>query len=165
MKKGITPVIAIILLLLMAVAAAGALYLWYSRSQEDVASSAQTGMEKQVEQSSYRMSIESVWKVDDQLCLSVRNVGIDDYSASDVNNTAIYVNGTLVDWDQSSASALAQESSQTLCVCDGTASGSCTTSSASFAYTQSSDGTWPTVPVRVSPAKGTGQSRNYQYEE
>ncbi len=165
MKKGITPVISIILLLLISVAAAGALYLWYSRSQEDVASTAQTGMEKQTEQSSYRMNIESIWKVDNQLCLSVRNTGVEDYTASEVEGTGIYINGTLVDWDSSAAAALAEGDSQTICACNGTVSGDCTASSLTFQYTQNADGTYPTVPVRVSPSVGSGSSQNYQYEE
>ena len=163
--RGMEAVIAIILLLLMTVAAAGALYFWMSSSQQTVSSTAATGMEKQTEQSSYRLIIESMWSSSTKICLSVRNKGQNSFSQSDMNNTGLFVNNTLVDWDKSTSVALEVDDYLTMCICNGTITTGCPASSLIFQYARASESSeYPTVPITVSPVRGSGDTQNYKYK-
>jgi len=74
-RKGITPVIAIVLLLMMTVAAAGVAYLWIMNLQEGMEETANEGIEKQQRDSSAAITIESVWKNGLATSFLIRNSG------------------------------------------------------------------------------------------
>lgn len=165
--RGITPVIAIILLLLMTVAAAGAAYIWISRIQEQISSQTSSGIEQQIRTMYARLAVDSVWNSTSQLCLTIRNRGTESVSEEDLNNTAIYIAGSAVDWKYQSYSPGGLDSGAfvSVCVCDGTVSGSCTASSLSYTYTCTTCSPYPLVEVKVEPTTGTGDTYQYRYSE
>ena len=157
-------VIATILLLLMTVAAAGALYFWAARSQQDVSTSADVGMRKQSEQTSFKLGIDGIWNTTTQLCISVRNRGLSQFSELDVNDTGIFINDNFIDWDRSTSRALAEGDYITMCLCNGTATVGCPITSTIFRY-MSEGSEYPTVAVMISPIRGNGEIRNYQFKQ
>ncbi|MFH1432059.1 MAG: archaellin/type IV pilin N-terminal domain-containing protein [archaeon] len=92
-RKGITPVIAIVLLLMMTVAAAGMAYVWIMSVQEGVEAQANEGLAKQQTDASAAIKIESVWNSTTSAYFVLRNTGTYSYSDEDVNQFAYYVDG------------------------------------------------------------------------
>lgn len=165
MSKGITPVIAIILLLLMTVAAAGAAYIWISRVQEQISSQTSTGLEANLQQMYMRLGIDSVWNQTTRLCLTIRNQGMESLSEDALNNTAIYIAGSAVDWTYISYSSggLSSGAFTSVCICDGTVEGDCTASSLAYEYSCTHCAPYPLVEVKIEPTTGTGDTYQYRY--
>ena len=73
-KKGITPVIAIVLLLMLAVASVGIVSYWLSSTQRQ----AQTGMSEQIERQTEQMAaaieIDNIWKVIRQINIIIYTI-------------------------------------------------------------------------------------------
>lgn len=76
-RKGITPVIAIVLLLMMTVAAAGMAYVWVRGVQEDTQKSVGDTLKTKTEQMSGEVTIDNVYEngTADVFLISVRNTG------------------------------------------------------------------------------------------
>ncbi len=165
--RGITPVIAIILLLLMTVAAAGAAYIWISRVQEQISSQTSTGLEAQLREMYARLAIDSIWNQSSQVCLTIRNRGTESVSEDDLNSTAVYVGGSAVDWRYESFSSGGLDAGDftSVCVCNGTVSGQCTSNSLTYQYTCTNCAPYPLVEVKIEPTAGTGDTYQYRYSE
>jgi len=85
-RKGITPVIAIVLLLMMTVAAAGMAYVWIMSLQENIASDTEKDLETLQETKNARLSIESVWNDTNGFGIMIKNAGTYTFTATDATN-------------------------------------------------------------------------------
>ena len=93
-RKGITPVIAIVLLLMMTVAAAGMAYVWIMDLQEDIGEETKKDLANLNKQKNARLSVETVWNTsggtsDGLISVMVKNAG--SYAFSDDDAKAIRV--------------------------------------------------------------------------
>ncbi|MCW1297933.1 MAG: hypothetical protein OH354_02545 [Candidatus Parvarchaeota archaeon] len=91
-KKGITPVIATILLLLMTVAAAGTAYFWMVSVQSKIQTGVSTGIEQQLTQAQYQINLVGVVCNNTTYKPTVMNIGPNDIPAG--NATLVVTNGT-----------------------------------------------------------------------
>ncbi len=94
-RKGITPVIAIVLLLMMTVAAAGMAYMWIMSLQEDMEETANEGIAKQRRDASAAITIESVWMDSAGLDIQfvIRNSGTYTFTATELGQFGYYIDG------------------------------------------------------------------------
>ncbi len=92
-RKGITPVIAIVLLLMMTVAAAGVAYLWIMNLQEGMEDTANRGIDKQQKDASAAITIESIWKdgTNNDIQLMIRNSGTYTFTNTELGQFTYYV--------------------------------------------------------------------------
>ncbi len=90
--RGITPVIAVILLLLMTISAAGAAFIWINSIQRQITTESETGLEASLQRLHGQFGIESVWNVSTKVCMTIRNSGTVGYSESQMNQLSFYVN-------------------------------------------------------------------------
>ncbi len=95
-RKGITPVIAIVLLLMMTVAAAGMAYVWIMSLQEDIAEDTERDLDNLNKQKSARLSVSAVWKNAGNIDLIIKNAGTYVYTPADCANIEILVGGTMM---------------------------------------------------------------------
>lgn len=92
-RKGITPVIAIVLLLMMTVAAAGMAYVWIMSLQEQIQQTGQEGVDKTKKDASAALSIESGWNQGGNLYVALKNAGTYTFSTGEVAAFTYYING------------------------------------------------------------------------
>ncbi|MBS3050856.1 MAG: hypothetical protein J4400_01785 [Candidatus Aenigmarchaeota archaeon] len=85
--KGITPVIAIILLLLITISMVGFAFVWFQRVAQTATDSTDTQLQQQLSQQAQKIRIESAAGT----AVNLRNTGSQSIPASAV---AIFVNGT-----------------------------------------------------------------------
>ncbi len=110
-RRGITPIVAIILLLLMTIAAAGAAYVWITRLQSIITTGATEQFIQQQQKQNTRLSIETIWAENPTnpswppngtapsqniLFFVIRNTGTYDIPTVDFDRTTIYVDGKLI---------------------------------------------------------------------
>lgn len=74
-KKGITAVVAIVLLLMMTVGAAGLAYVWITNLQTKMQGNAETGVEDIQKTQDARISVDSVWNASGNINLTLLNSG------------------------------------------------------------------------------------------
>ncbi|RLG13453.1 MAG: hypothetical protein DRN71_04805 [Candidatus Nanohalarchaeota archaeon] len=96
-RKGITPVIAIVLLLMMTVAAAGMAYVWIMSLQESVQNQGNEGVEKQQRETSAAITIVSAWNDSTHLAFIVKNSGTYTFSSDELDQFTYYFNGVYND--------------------------------------------------------------------
>src|SRR3989344_7559884 len=87
--KGITPVIAIILLLLITISMVGFAFVWFQRVAQTATDSADNALDTQLSQQNQKVRIDST----SGTTIYLRSTGSQSLPASSV---ALYVNGTLV---------------------------------------------------------------------
>lgn len=85
-RKGVTPVIAIVLLLMMTVAAAGAAYTWFSQMQENLQSEATAGLQTELSVKDMVCDADA-----DEIRLSLKNSGSTSIDVSDVD---VFIDGS-----------------------------------------------------------------------
>ncbi len=99
MRKGLTPVIAMVLLLMMAVAAAGLMYTFafnlQTKAQTGVERTTTQLLEKQQEQAQTRLSIDSVYNDGGNIAVVIRNVG--SKTITDGTTIGLYIDGVKYD--------------------------------------------------------------------
>ncbi len=95
-RKGITPVIAIVLLLMMTVAAAGMAYVWIMSIQEDIAADTERDLANFNKQKNARLSISAVWNDSGDISMIIKNAGTYVYTADDVGNIQILVGSEVI---------------------------------------------------------------------
>lgn len=95
-KKGITAVVAIVLLLMMTVAAAGLAYMWISSMQTDTQQKTTQQLNAQQQQMQGAFNVESVWggPAPGNMVFSVRNTGTTAINFG-APGLKFYVNGVL----------------------------------------------------------------------
>jgi len=98
-RKGITPVIAIVLLLMMTVAAAGMAYVWIMGLQEDIQEQSNEGVEKQQRDTAAAISIVSAWNdtTSTMIAFTIKNTGTYTFSADEIAQFTYYFNGVYND--------------------------------------------------------------------
>ncbi|MEM7819810.1 MAG: archaellin/type IV pilin N-terminal domain-containing protein [Candidatus Aenigmatarchaeota archaeon] len=87
--KGITPVIAIILLLLITISMVGFAFVWFSRVSTTITNQTETAIVTQQQQMAKKVSIDSASTTQ----LSIRNVGSATISTTEI---AVYVAGSRI---------------------------------------------------------------------
>ena len=95
-RKGITPVIAIVLLLMMTVAAAGMAYVWIMSIQEDIGADTERDLANLNQQKNARLSISAVWNNTGNVNLIIKNSGTYVYTAADVGNIKVLVGSQVI---------------------------------------------------------------------
>ncbi len=100
MRKGITPVVAIILLLLMTIAAAGAAYIWVTRLQGTLEETSGGGISDTQRRTNTRLSIENIYNESTYITAVLRNIGTYDLVADDLKKVTIYMDEVLYPLDQ-----------------------------------------------------------------
>lgn len=102
-RKGITPVIAIVLLLMMTVAAAGAAYTWFSQMQTRLQSEAASELQTELSIKDLRCNA----RPDNSVELAVSNSGSREVDLSEVDmfirGSSGHLNSTLTDLDWTGA--------------------------------------------------------------
>ena len=90
MRKGITPIIAVVLLLMMTVAAAGLAYQFVINAQTGV----QAGLEQEIAgtqaQSQAKLTIDTVYNTTTDVVISLRNSGSYTFNTGDLS---VYIDG------------------------------------------------------------------------
>jgi len=99
-KKGITAVVAIVLLLMMTVASAGLAYMWISQMQTGTQQKTTEQLNAQQQQMQGALAIESAWNSGvppalGNLQFAIRNVGTTALSFGAGSNVQFYVDGVL----------------------------------------------------------------------
>ena len=110
-RKGITPVIAIVLLLMMTVAAAGMAYVWIMSLQEDIAEDTNRDLDNLNKQKNARLSVSAVWNNAGTIDLIIKNAGTYVYTAADCTNVGVLVGGDM----QAAGSCVGLTSQGTTC--------------------------------------------------
>ena len=74
-RKGITPVIALVLLLMMTVAAAGMAYIWFQDVQQETQDTVSDSLAERTGQMAGAVSIDAVYEDADVTQVAIRNTG------------------------------------------------------------------------------------------
>ena len=90
-KKGVTAVIATVLLLMMTVAAAGVSYNWINDMQKNIQKSTENKYANDAAKTDAKLFIDSMWKTGSYIEFTLHNTGT--YTFSDLTKFSYYVNG------------------------------------------------------------------------
>ncbi len=88
--KGITPIIAIILLLLITVSMAGFAFVFLQRTLEQTTTSTETGLQNQLDQQGQTFAIDNIDDVGNMI--AIRHTGS---TASDTSKISVYIDDVL----------------------------------------------------------------------
>jgi len=88
-RKGITPVIAVILLLLMTVAAAGAAFLWITKFQGLVSAQMNNQLTNQQRCQGILLTIDNIWNDEYGISFVMRNAGSVNLKVAELNKTTV----------------------------------------------------------------------------
>ena len=94
-KKGVTAVVATVLLLMMTVAAAGLAYVWITEMQKNIQIGTETQYNNQQIQAEAKLSIDSAWNTSGNISLVLRNTG--SYTFNDPTKFSVYYEGRPVE--------------------------------------------------------------------
>ena len=160
--RGATPIVGVILLLLITIAAGGSTYLWLTRTQSKIFTQASTGIEESAKDVYGKISIISVWNESTMLCILIRNTSDQDitYTSDDLKKMAVLIDGEPYDFNQSAMVDLDQGEVLTFCVCNTTSS-DCGGGIGPYIYTYSGK----SINIKVDPPFGTGDECDYSYPE
>ncbi len=134
MRKGITPVLSVVLLLMMTVAAFSLTYFWISGTQEDIQKEVGATISDSLAKSQGAIKIESIFNSSGKIGVIVRNTGKSTYSNEDMSSTNIkisfYVDGipvpaTNIEFLEGGDTTLAPKSTFKI-ECTSTSNPSCT---------------------------------------
>ncbi|VVB60119.1 Uncharacterised protein [uncultured archaeon] len=93
-KKGVTAIVATVLLLMMTVAAAGLAYKWIMNTQNSIQINAQDDLNKNQARTGAKLNIDSMWNDAGKISFILRNTG--SYAFADVSKFSLYANGVPV---------------------------------------------------------------------
>jgi len=150
--KGATPIVAVILLLLITIAAGGSTYLWLSRTQSKLFTQTTTGLEESSKDVYGKLDIVSIWNTTTRLCILIRN-GSDQeitYKEADLQKMAVLVDKVPCTFNESAVTTLRQSEVVSFCVDNSTAQ-------CRF------DGSETSLQVAVEPPFGNGDSYTFEY--
>ena len=154
--RGITPVIAVVLLLLMTVAASGAAFVWINVIQKQIVTESNAGLETNLQKLHGQLSIESVWNVSTKICMTVRNSGTVQYSESQLNLLTLYIDEKPFRYNVTTIRGMGYfgpEDVVNLCLCTPTEASSTNCAgpiAEGYAYTGDA------VEIKLEPPVGTG---------
>jgi flagellin-like protein len=156
--RGITPIIAIILLMLITVSAAGAAFIWIQLVQGQIAEETQTGLTSNLMQIHGRLSIESAWNQTSRICMIIRNTGTFDYEQADLLEMAVYINDLPYDINTTTITGdLEAQDNLLICLCT---SAEASDANCVGAIDQGYDYDGSTVDITLQPPTGTGDTYN-----
>lgn len=92
MKKGITPVVAVILLLLITIAMVGFAFVWFSRVVQSAGSAGEESLQSQLDQQGKRVKIDNA-AAGAGSTITIRNIGTRNIQPSEI---VVYINNALV---------------------------------------------------------------------
>lgn len=96
-RKGITPVIAIVLLLMMTVAAAGLAYSWIMSMQETAQAGISEDISARMETMRAGITIISVWQTgatpDTGISMAIKNSGSSTFQDAEIDDFQVFVDG------------------------------------------------------------------------
>ncbi|MBR9679743.1 MAG: hypothetical protein GOU99_01680 [Candidatus Altiarchaeota archaeon] len=158
--KGATPIIAVILLLLITIAAGGSTYLWISKTQSTLFERTTSGVEESTKDVYGEISIGTVWNKTTLICMTIRNTSDNEeitYTTNDLEKMAVYVDEVPYDFNTSYiATDLFQGYFLSVCVCNTTDSSvGCNTP---YLYSSATS-----ITLEVDPPYGSGDTYVYQY--
>ena len=146
-RKGITPVIAIVLLLMMTVAAAGMAYVWIMSIQGDIAQDTAEDLADIQDEKNTRLEIVTVRNDSNgKIELTFKNAGSYVFSASNAEQIKLYIDGVSIDL-LSSTCGTDIKGRGTTCTLDGAIT------EANYPSVVGSDGA---VEIRIEPPFGSG---------
>lgn len=154
--KGATPIVAVILLLLITIAAGGSTYLWLSRTQSKLFTQTTTGIEESGKDVYGKINIVSIWNQSvasqDTLCVLIRNGSDQDitYKSADLQKMAVLVDRIPCDIDTSTLADIRQSEVVSFCIDNSTTQ--CT-----YELTDSS------LLISVEPPFGNGDEYEFTY--
>jgi flagellin-like protein len=150
--KGATPIVAVILLLLITIAAGGSTYLWLSRTQSKLFTQTTTGIEESGKDVYGKITVVSIWNESTRLCVLIRNGSDQDitYKASDLQKMAVLMDKVPCDFNTSALNDIRQSEVVSFCVDNDTAQ---------CRY----DGTESSILVSVEPPYGNGDDYEFTY--
>jgi len=90
-KKGITPVLSIVLLVLIMVGLIGGAYLFISGSQEEAQAQVKEAQSRTSESVASKIVIETVWNNSGNIGVQIRNIGGTEYTAEEISQINAYV--------------------------------------------------------------------------
>ncbi|NOR85178.1 hypothetical protein GQ473_03595 [archaeon] len=93
-RKGITPIIAIVLLLMMTVAAFGMTFVWVQKTQGEIQQGVSDDITNMMGKNAAQFGIESVYEDGNEISVIIRNTGTYTFVNGDVFN--VYVDGQAV---------------------------------------------------------------------
>lgn len=149
--KGATPIVAVILLLLITIAAGGSTYLWLSRTQSKLFTQTTTGIEESSKDVYGKLDIVSVWNESTQLYMLIRN-GSDQeitYKEADLEKMAVLVDSRPCSFNESAMSTLRQSEVLSFSIDD--------------ASQCNWDGSETSILIKVEPPFGNGDSYEFTY--
>ena len=150
--KGATPIVAVILLLLITIAAGGSTYLWLSRTQSKLFTQSTTGVEESSKDIYGKISVVSVWNESTQLCILIRNGSDQDitYKTADLQKLAVLLDKIPCTFNTTGLSDIRQSEVVSFCVYNTTAK---------CRY----DGTESSILIKVEPPFGNGDEYEFTY--
>lgn len=154
--RGVTPVLAVVILLLITVSAAGAAFIWINTVQAQIATESQSGLETNLQRIHGQVSIEAVWNESTQVCFTIRNSGTISYTEAQMNLLSVYVRDSPYRYNATvlyGMGSFRPSDFMNLCVCTPAQASSTDCVGPvpdGFAYAGG------TVDIRVEPSVGTG---------
>jgi flagellin-like protein len=151
--KGTTPIIAVILLLLITIAAGGSTYLWLSRTQSKLFTQTTTGIEESGKDVYGKITVVSIWNQTTMLCVLVRNGSDQDitYKKADLQKMAILMDKVPCSFNNSAElNDIRQSEVVSFCIDNSTSQ---------CRY----DGTESSIMVKVEPPFGNGDDYEFTY--
>lgn len=95
-RKAVTPVIAVVLLLMMTVAVGGVAFMWVTQMQKGMQDDISKQQEEMTKKASANLVIDAAWTASDgePMNISIRNNGQYTYTANEIDAIQIHINGT-----------------------------------------------------------------------
>ena len=115
-RKGITPIIAIVLLLMMTVAAFGLTFVWVQETQSEIQESISQDITDITDKNSATFNIESIYNDTGNIAIVLRNTGR--YSFDDLSTFSIYLDGKMKTNPLASGTQFPSKDVQTLTLTD-----------------------------------------------
>lgn len=165
-RRGITPVVAVILLLLMTIAAAGAAYLWITRLSTMITTGATEGFVESQRKQNTRYTLDTVWNESNTIFLVIRNSGSYELPATDFDKSSVYIDNRLYTFGSNTLTP-ARDCSYSATDLNALGGNFATDTVirvwCNNSYGAPTGGIFPKTAIRVQPPYGSPDIQTYQY--
>ena len=97
-RKAVTPVIAVVLLLMMTVAVGGVAFMWLTKMQEDMQDDISKQQEEMRKKATAGLTITAAWEDSGgTIAILVRNSGSYTFNSEDIDDIEVYYDGKYID--------------------------------------------------------------------
>ncbi len=126
MSRGISPVIAVLLLVFLTITMGAATYFWLTKSSSEIITSSEGALVAQEKELYGKVEIVSVWNETTKICFLLRNKSTKNiiYSTEDLENLAVLINNAPYAIETTGLYALLPGEIEKLCVCNESSCGS-----------------------------------------